>query len=172
MLLGLKILSLKGGKMAKKCIYPGTFDPITNGHLDVIKRACNIFDEVIVAVALNQNKTPYFSYEKRINLVKIATQNLDNVKVLGFDNLLVDFAKENGINIAVRGLRAVSDFEYELQIGYANMSLWDKFETIYLMPSLKNAFISSSIVRSILSHNGDVSKLVPSAILDDLKDRN
>ena len=153
----------------KSCIYPGTFDPVTNGHLDVIKRAIKIFDEVVVAVAASESKKPLFSLQERVKMAKISTANLKNVEVVGFDNLLVDFAKSRGINVVIRGLRAVSDFEYELQIGYANAVLWDELETVYLMPSLQNAFISSSIVRSVLSHDGDVSKLVPSEILETLK---
>lgn len=149
-----------------KCIYPGTFDPITNGHIDVIRRASKVFSEVVVAVALNENKTPYFSYERRIELARIATEQIKGVSVMGFDNLLVDFTASQGSNIVIRGLRAVSDFEYELQIGYANAVLKEDFETIYFMPSLKNAFISSSIVRSILHHNGDISKLVPESVYD------
>lgn len=154
-----------------KCIYPGTFDPITNGHMDVIKRAKKVFDEIVVAVAKNDSKTPYFSLEARIELVKIATAKISGISVVGFDNLLVDFTKSQGTNIVVRGLRAVSDFEYEFQMGYANATLMDGFETIYFMPQLQNAFISSSIVRSILTHNGDVSKLVPADILEHLKDK-
>ena len=154
---------------SRKCIYPGTFDPITNGHLDVIKRALGLFDKVIVAVAASESKQPYYSLQKRIEMVKISTAKLKNIEVMGFDNLLVDFAKSHGINVVIRGLRAVSDFEYELQIGYANAALWDELETVYLMPSLKNAFISSSIVRSVLSHDGDISHLVPSEILKFLK---
>ena len=153
----------------KKCIYPGTFDPITNGHLDIIKRALGLFDEVIIAVALNENKRPHFDLSARLEMVKIATQSLSGVRVQSFDNLLVDFDKSHGANFIIRGLRAVSDFEYELQIGYANASLWEKIESVYLMPTLKNAFISSSIVRSILLHGGDVSHLVPSEILKFLK---
>ena len=153
----------------KKCIYPGTFDPITNGHLDIVKRALGLFDEVIIAVALNENKRPHFDLSARLEMVKIATQSLNGVRVQSFDNLLVDFAKSHGANFIIRGLRAVSDFEYELQIGYANASLWEKIESVYLMPTLKNAFISSSIVRSILLHGGDVSHLVPSEILKFLK---
>ena len=149
-----------------KCIYPGTFDPITNGHIDVIRRASKVFSEVVVAVALNENKTPYFSYERRIELARIATEQIKGVSVMGFDNLLVDFTASQGSNIVIRGLRAVSDFEYDLQIGYANAVLKEDFETIYFMPSLKNAFISSSIVRSILHHNGDISKLVPKSVYD------
>ncbi|WP_170020169.1 pantetheine-phosphate adenylyltransferase [Campylobacter sp. RM16190] len=158
--------------MKKSCIYPGTFDPITNGHIDVIKRATKIFDKVIVGVAKSESKQPYFDIQKRVEMAKIATANLKNVSVISFDNLLVDFAKSHDINIVIRGLRAVSDFEYELQIGYANATLWDEFETVYLMPSLKNAFISSSIVRSVLRHDGDVSKLVPNEILEILKEKN
>ncbi|CZE51078.1 pantetheine-phosphate adenylyltransferase [Campylobacter geochelonis] len=157
--------------MRKACIYPGTFDPITNGHLDVIKRALTFFDKVVVAVAINDNKKPYFSIEDRIAMSKNATKNFGNVEVVAFDNLLVDFAKEQGVATVIRGLRAVSDFEYELQIGYANSSLWDKFETVYLMPTLQNAFISSSIVRSIYHYGGDVSHLVPKEILPLLKER-
>ncbi|ARQ99229.1 MULTISPECIES: pantetheine-phosphate adenylyltransferase [Campylobacter] len=154
----------------KSCIYPGTFDPITNGHLDVIRRACNVFDRVIVAVALNESKKPYFNYDQRIELARLATKELSSVEVTGFNNLLIDFAKSQNINTVVRGLRAVSDFEYELQIGYANASLWSEFETIYFMPSLKNAFISSSIVRSVLRHDGDISSLVPSKVYKKIKE--
>ncbi|EAJ9447898.1 pantetheine-phosphate adenylyltransferase [Campylobacter coli] len=152
------------------CLYPGTFDPITNGHLDVIKRALKIFDKVIVAIANSEHKKPCFSLEQRKELAKLATSHLNNVEIITFDNLLVDLAKELKVNTIVRGLRAVSDFEYELQIGYANHALWEKIETIYLMPNLKNAFISSSIVRSIASHGGDISTLVPKEILPFLKD--
>lgn len=154
------------------CLYPGTFDPITNGHLDVIVRALKIFDKVVVAIAKSEHKSPYFSLEKRKELAVLATQNLENVEIISFENLLVDLAKDLRINTVIRGLRAVSDFEYELQIGYANNALWKEFETVYLMPNLKNAFISSSIVRSIVSHGGDVSSLVPKEILPFLKDEN
>ncbi|AJC94044.1 pantetheine-phosphate adenylyltransferase [Campylobacter volucris] len=154
------------------CLYPGTFDPITNGHLDVILRASKIFDEVVVAIARNDSKNPMFDLDHRKKMVQLATSHIKNVKIATFDNLLVDFAKDLNINIIIRGLRAVSDFEYELQIGYANHMLWEDFETIYLMPNLKNSFISSSIVRSICAHNGDVSKLVPQEIIPLLKEKN
>ncbi|TXE86367.1 pantetheine-phosphate adenylyltransferase [Campylobacter volucris] len=154
------------------CLYPGTFDPITNGHLDVILRASKIFDEVVVAIARNDSKNPMFDLDHRKKMVQLATSHIKNVKIVTFDNLLVDFAKDLNINIIIRGLRAVSDFEYELQIGYANHMLWEDFETIYLMPNLKNSFISSSIVRSICAHNGDVSKLVPQEIIPLLKEKN
>jgi pantetheine-phosphate adenylyltransferase len=153
----------------KRAIYPGTFDPITLGHLDIIKRACKIFDEVIIAVAQNKDKKPMFSYEQRVHLVKKATTNLPKVKVVGFEGLLVDLSDKLKANTIIRGLRAVSDFEYELQMGYANASLKEELETIYLMPSLQYAFISSSIVRAILSHGGKIEHLVPKEILEDLK---
>lgn len=149
----------------KECIYPGTFDPITNGHMDIIERATKLFDKVIVAVAVSAGKRPLFNLEDRIKMAEVACAHLNGVKVVGFENLLVDFAKKQGINVCIRGLRAVSDFEYELQIGYTNASLWDELETIYLMPHLKNAFISSTIVRNIITHQGDASKLVPKPIL-------
>ncbi|MBX2683037.1 pantetheine-phosphate adenylyltransferase [Campylobacter lari] len=156
--------------MMDSCIYPGTFDPITNGHLDVIIRASKMFEEVVVAIAKSESKRPMFNLEHREKMVKIATKDLKNVKIATFDNLLVYLAKNLQINIIIRGLRAVSDFEYELQLGYANHMLWENLETIYLMPNLKNSFISSSIVRSICVHNGDVSKLVPKEIVSLLKE--
>ncbi len=151
--------------MYTKAIYPGTFDPVTNGHIDIIKRACKIFDKIIVAVSDNKDKNTMFSLEKRVELMKLATQNLDKVEVESFNSLLVDFAKQKECQVIIRGLRAVSDFEYELQMGYANKSLDSEIDTIYLMPNLENAFISSSVVRSILKYKGDVSHLVPKEIL-------
>ncbi len=151
-----------------KAIYPGTFDPVTNGHLDIIKRACKIFDKVIVAVADNKDKKTMFNLEKRVEMMKKATKNLKKIEVKSFNSLLVDFAKKENSNIIIRGLRAVSDFEYELQMGYANKSLNPEIDILYLMPNLQNAFISSSVVRSILKYKGDVSHLVPKEILGDL----
>jgi len=153
----------------KRALYPGTFDPITNGHLDIIKRAVAIFDEVIVAVADSKAKKPMFSLQERLSMAREVTKSMNSVKVVSFDNLLVDFAKSLDVKFIVRGLRAVSDFEYELQMGYANSSLDPNLETIYLMPTLENAFISSSIVRTILSHDGDISHLVSSDIIQHLK---
>lgn len=153
------------------CLYPGTFDPITNGHLDVIKRALRLFDKVILAIAKNEAKGPYFSLEKRKQLALLATKDLGNVQVVCFDFLLVDLARQMNVRTVIRGLRAVSDFEYELQLSYANTALWNEFETIFLMPTLQNAFISSSIVRSVNEHNGDLSSLVPTCIIPYMKDR-
>jgi len=150
----------------KIALYPGTFDPITKGHLDIIQRAGKIFDSVIIAVAQSNSKKPMFSLDKRKHMITLATEKCDtNITVVSFDNLLVDLAKQMNTNIIVRGLRAVSDFEYELQMGYANASLDPNIETIYLMPSLQNAFISSSVVRTILHHDGEISHLVPKEIL-------
>jgi len=150
-------------------IYPGTFDPITNGHLDIIKRAEKMFDKIIVAVANNKSKNSMFSLQKRVEMVKVAV-NSPKIEVKSFDSLLVEFAKKENAKIIIRGLRAVSDFEYELQMSYANQSLDKDIETIFLMPTLNNAFISSSIVRNILSYNGDISHLVPKEIIKMIKE--
>lgn len=143
-----------------KAIYPGTFDPITVGHIDIIQRAYRMFDEIVIAVADSQAKKPMFSLEQRVNMVKAATSDLPNIKVIGFHKLLVDLADELDANILIRGLRAVSDFEYEIQMGYANASLKKDLETIFLMPSLEYGFVSSSVVRSILPFDGKVDHLL------------
>jgi len=145
----------------KIALYPGTFDPITNGHYDIITRAAKLFDEVIVAVADSQDKKPMFHLDQRVTMVEIATAELDNIKVIPFNNLTVDLAVEQNANVLIRGLRAVSDFEYELQLGYLNNSLNDEIETVYLMPNLKHAFVSSSIVRNLIKFSGKTSHLLP-----------
>ena len=151
--------------MQKKiALYPGTFDPITNGHLDIIERATKLFDEVIVGVALSEEKKPMFSLDERIIMAREAVQGLKNVEVIGFDNLTIDLAHQQNASALIRGLRAVSDFEYELQLGYLNNSLDENIETIYLMPKLQNAFISSSIVRNLLKFNGKTNHLVPKEV--------
>ncbi len=155
----------------RRAIYPGTFDPITNGHLDIIKRACAMFDEIVVAVAHNEAKKPLFNLEERIAMVEKVTKDFPKIRVIGFHSLLVDLSDELDANIIIRGLRAVSDFEYELQMGYANASLKKELETVYLMPSLEHAFVSSSVVRSILPFHGKVDHLVPPEILNDVQSR-
>ncbi len=151
--------------MNKTALYPGTFDPITNGHFDIIERALNLFDEVIVAVAESLDKKPLFSLDDRIEMARLATAHLgERVRVVGFDNLTVDLAHSVGADVIIRGLRAVSDFEYELQLGYLNNSLDTAIETVYLMPKLKHAFISSSIVRNLLKFNGRTDHLLPAPV--------
>lgn len=152
----------------RKAIYPGTFDPITNGHVDIIQRASQMFDEIIVAVADNQAKKPMFTVEERVIMAKKATKSISNVNVISFNSLLVNLSDELDANIIIRGIRAVSDFEYEFQMGYANASLKKELETIFLMPSLEYAFISSSIVRSLLPFNGKIEHLVPHCILPNI----
>ena len=153
----------------RRAIYPGTFDPITNGHLDIIQRACRMFDEIIVAVADSEAKKPMFTLEQRIEMVEVVTKDFPKIKVTGFHSLLVDLSDDLEANIVIRGLRAVSDFEYELQMGYANASLKKELETVYLMPSLEHAFVSSSVVRSILNFDGKVEHLVPPEALKRIK---
>jgi len=155
----------------KRAIYPGTFDPITNGHIDIITRASTMFDEIIVAVADNPKKNPLFTIEERIAMTEKTTSSIANVRVIGFKSLLVDLSDELDANIVIRGIRAVSDFEYEFQMGYANSSLKKELETIFLMPSLEYAFISSSIVRSLLPFNGKIEHLVPHSILKEIKEK-
>ncbi len=151
--------------MSKKiALYPGTFDPVTNGHFDVIERALGLFDEVIIAIAISQDKKPMFTLDERIQMIIEAIKDLENVSVVGFDNLTVELAKTHNATILIRGLRAVSDFEYELQLGYLNNSLDDSIETVYLMPKLQHAFISSSIVRNLLKFNGKTEHLLPKEV--------
>jgi pantetheine-phosphate adenylyltransferase len=151
---------------ANIAVYPGTFDPITIGHISVIKRARKIFDKVVVAIADSQAKQPMFDLNSRVQMAKEALAHIDSVEVKSFNTLLVDFCKSNGIETIIRGLRAVSDFEYELQMGYTNASLDKNIDTIYLMPNLEHAFISSTVVRDIIRHGGDVSHLVPKEVLE------
>ena len=147
-------------KNARVAIYPGTFDPITNGHLDLIVRAARIFDRVVVAVADNKNKTPLFNLKERVRLAREAVVDIDGVDVVGFENLLVQCAKEHGAGVILRGLRAVSDFEFEFQLAGMNRHLDSNLETLFLTPSEKYAFISSSVIREIARLHGDISPFV------------
>jgi len=145
-------------------IYPGTFDPITNGHLDIISRASKLFYEVIVAVAVNRGKTPLFSLDERVELARLVTPEFSNVRVIGFDNLLVDCAQQQGANVIVRGLRAVSDFEYEFQLAGMNRRLAPQLETMFLTPAEQYEFISSTMIREIAMLKGNVSYFVPDIV--------
>ena len=145
-------------------IYPGTFDPITNGHLDLVARAAQLFDEVIIAVAENKTKSPLFSLDERVALAKIVNAEFKNVYVIGFDNLLVECAKQQGARVILRGLRAVSDFEYEFQMAGMNRRLAPELETVFLTPAEQYEFISSSMIREIARLNGNVSCFVPECV--------
>ncbi|CAA9891945.1 phosphopantetheine adenylyltransferase [Candidatus Methylobacter favarea] len=152
-------------------IYPGTFDPITNGHLDLIARASRLYHKIIVAVAVNRGKTPLFSLEERLALAEAVTSEYPNVQVLGFNALLADFATEHGAQVILRGLRAVSDFEYEFQLAGMNRHLAPHVETMFLTPAERYAFISSSMIREIAQLNGDVSCFVPDIVHQSLIDK-
>lgn len=150
----------------KKAIYPGSFDPLTLGHLDIIKRAAEIFDDLTVGVLDNRGKTPLFSVEERVNILKEATKDLPNVKVESFSGLLVDYAKENGYHVSVRGLRAITDFEYELQIAQTNKMLsGGALDTMFLTSDVEYSYLSSSGVKEIASFGGDISKCVPDFVV-------
>ena len=143
-------------------IYPGSFDPVTYGHLDIIKRSALIFDELIVSVLDNKAKTPLFSVEERVNILKEATKDIPNVKIESFSGLLIDYAKKKDIHVAVRGLRAITDFEYELQIAQTNKKLSNgELDTLFLTTSLEYSYLSSSGVKEIACFNGDISQCVP-----------
>ena len=145
-------------------IYPGSFDPITNGHVDLIHRACKLFDEVIIAITQNTNKDSFLSIDQRVKAVESAIEPLTNTRVLSFDSLLVDFAREHNAQIIIRGLRAVSDFDYEFQLSGMNKRLNPAIETLFMTPSEEFANISSSLVREILFLGGDISQFVPESV--------
>lgn len=144
-----------------KAIYPGSFDPVTYGHIDIIKRASEIFDELIVAVLNNKAKHPLFSIDERVNILNEVLHDIPNVTVLSYEGLLVDFAVKNDAHVIVRGLRAVTDFEYELQLAQTNSVLNRNVDTIFLTTSLKYAYLSSSTVKEVASYGGDIDKFVP-----------
>lgn len=147
--------------MKKRAIYPGTFDPVTNGHLDIIQRASEIFDEVIVAVAASPTKSPFFDLATRIDFIAQEVRSLSHVQVLGFSNLLIEFAQQKDAGVILRGLRAVSDFEYEFQLAGMNRKLSPTIETLFLPPSENLMFISSSLVREIALLGGNIEQFVP-----------
>ncbi len=150
--------------MRRVAICPGTFDPVTNGHIDIVKRSLGIFDEVVVAVAPNPKKTPLFSVEVRMELIRESFKGLDRVTVESFDGLLVDYVREKGGVAIVRGLRAVSDFEYELQMALMNRRLDSAIETVFMMPSEEYSFLTSTMIKEIASFGGSVRGLVPEVV--------
>ncbi len=151
----------------RAAIYPGSFDPVTYGHLDIIRRASSIFDELTVSVLNNNTKTPLFSVEERVRMLEEATKDLPNVTVDSFSGLLIDYADRKGVHVAIRGLRAITDFEYELQIAQTNRKFSDgNLDTVFLTTSLEYAYLSSSTVKEIASFNGDISKCVPDFVAE------
>lgn len=156
----------------KIAIYPGSFDPITKGHLDVLKTASEIFDKVIIAVSNNTAKKGFLSVEERVNLIKASIEDMNNVEVDSFQGLTVEYAKQKGAKVVIRGLRAVSDFEYEMQLSQTNSALSDDIKTIFLITKPKYNFISSSTVKEIALMHGDISKFVPGAVNEYLKNKN
>ena len=156
----------------KKAVYPGSFDPLTYGHLDIIKRAAEMFDVLVVSVLNNKGKTPLFSVEERVKILKEATKDIPNVRVDSFSGLLVDYAAANDIHVSVRGLRAITDFEYELQIAQTNRVLSkDDLDTIFLTTSLEYAYLSSSGVKEIASFGGDISQCVPDFVAEQIHEK-
>ena len=157
--------------MKVNAVYPGTFDPITNGHQDLVRRAARLFDRVIIAIAANPNKTPMFSLEERVDLARRVLHDLPNVEVMGYSNLTVEFARQHQLNVIVRGLRAVSDFEFEFQLANMSRHLERDIETVFLTPQEQFTFISSSLVREIAELGGDVRKFVHPIVEAELKKR-
>ncbi len=155
----------------KSAIYPGTFDPITNGHIDIIQRAALIFEEVIVAVVKSPSKDTFFSYSQRIDLAKKVTKGIKGVTIIGFDGLIVDFAKQKKIKVIVRGLRMISDFEYEFQMALTNRNLAPQIETIFLMPHPEYSFISSRLIKEAALLGADLKKFLPPLVSKALKNK-
>lgn len=155
----------------KTCIYPGSFDPITYGHIDIIERAAKIADKLIVAVLNNYDKNSLFTVEERLKMIREAVKGYDNIEVESFEGLLVDYAKSKGAKIIIRGLRAVTDFEYELQMAQTNRELYHEIDTVFLLTNLKYSYLSSSVVKQVASYEGDISKFVPPFVADKLKSK-
>ncbi|PKH23580.1 pantetheine-phosphate adenylyltransferase [Enterobacterales bacterium CwR94] len=150
--------------MSTKAIYPGTFDPMTNGHLDIVSRAALMFDTVVLAVAASPSKKPMFDLNERVALAKEVTATIPNIEVVGFSDLMANFAQAQQANVLVRGLRAVSDFEYELQLAHMNRHLLPTLESVFLMPSEQYSFISSTLVKEVARHQGDVQAFLPACV--------
>ena len=152
----------------KSAVYPGSFDPVTFGHLDVIKRSATLVDELIVAVLQNNKKNPLFSVEERVNILKKVTKDISNIRVESFDGLSIDFVKECHAQFLVRGLRAITDFEYELQMAQTNRIMDPEIDTIFLTTSLEYAYLSSSTVKEVALYGGDISKFVPEEVVSEI----
>ena len=152
-------------------IYPGTFDPVTNGHVDLAERAARLFDRVVFAIAHSPKKTPFFTLDERISLSEEALSHLSNVSVIGFSGLLIDFARDQNTECVLRGLRAVADFEYEFQLANMNRAMYKEFESVFLTPSEHLSYISSSLVREIAELGGEVSQFVPANVATALKNK-
>ena len=157
--------------MQTRAIYPGTFDPITNGHADLIERAARMFDEVIIGIAANPSKKPLFTLEERVSLISTVTHDLENVTVIGFSGLLAEFARTQNATILIRGLRAVADFEYEFQLANMNRRLNPELESVFLTPAEENSFISSTLVKEVALHHGDVGQFCHPAVKTALQQR-
>ena len=156
----------------KRAVYTGSFDPVTNGHMDIIRRAAEIFDVLIVSVLNNKEKTPLFSVEERVKMLKEVTKDLPNVRIIPFDGLLVDFAERMDADMVIRGLRAITDFEYELQMAQTNRMLsHGKIDTVFLTTSLEYAYLSSSAIKQIASFDGDITPCVPDFVADLIYDK-
>ena len=154
-----------------RAIYPGSFDPVTNGHIDIIKRAAAISDELIVGVLQNKAKTPLFSVEERVIILREVTKNLKNVKIMTFEGLLIDFAAQMDAKVIVRGLRAITDFEYELQMSQTNRKLNADIETLFLTTSLEYSFLSSTTVKEVASFGGDITQFVPEFVAEKITEK-
>ena len=152
-----------------RAIYPGSFDPVTYGHLDIIRRSCKIVDELVVGVLNNNAKMPLFSVEERVKMLKEVTKDLPNVRIIPFDGLLVDFAERMDADMVIRGLRAITDFEYELQMSQTNRKVAPELETMFLTTSIEYSYLSSTTVREIAAYGGDVSQFVPEAVAGELE---
>lgn len=157
--------------MGSKAMYPGTFDPLTSGHEDLVRRACRIFDRVVLAIAANPGKTPLFTLDERIGLARKVLGDLPNLQITGYTGLTVAFAEENGLNVILRGLRAVSDFEFEFQLATMNRHLSEKVETLFLTPTEQFNFVSSTLIREIASLGGEIGEFVHPAVAEALRTR-
>ena len=155
----------------RTAVYPGSFDPCTNGHMDVIKRTSKLFDKVVVAVLVNNSKNPLFSVEKRVEMLKLVTGDLENVEITSFSGLLVDFMKKIDSQIIIKGIRAVSDFEYEFQMALLNKALNPEYETMFMMTNTKYSYISSSMVKELAGFHGDLTGLVPCEIIETIEEK-